>query len=283
VCPLGQPSFEIEIETNTNRLLTMNATSKKFKKAQGLLYGIGASIVIIGALFKIEHWPFSSELLIIGLSTEALIFFVSAFETPHQEYQWDLVYPELAATEGATSSPTKKKNEPTSSVTEQLDEMLKEAKIEPALLERLGNGMRHLGDQAAKMGEVAEASAATKEYSASLQSASAKVGELTQTYVAVSESLTGLANASSMGPTVGAAMNQISTNLNALNDLYSTQVEQLKQNNEMYAGMGELVRNLNESVADTKAYKENIAELSKNLSALNTVYSNMLNAMNSRG
>jgi len=161
--------------------------------------------------------------------------------------------------------------------------MLKEAKIEPALLERLGNGMRHLGDQAAKMGEVAEASAATKEYSASLQSASAKVGELTQTYVQVSESLTGLANASSMGPTVGAAMNQMSDNLNSLNQMYSAQMQQLQQTSEMYAGMGELVRNLNESVADTKAYKENIAELSKNLSALNTVYSNMLNAMNARG
>jgi len=99
----------------------------------------------------------------------------------------------------------------------------------------------------------------------------------------VSESLTGLANASSMGPTVGAAMNQMSDNLNSLNQMYSAQMQQLKQTSEMYAGMGELVRNLNDSVADTKAYKENIAELSKNLSALNTVYSNMLNAMNARG
>jgi len=282
VCPLGQPSFEIEIETNTNRLLTMKPGSKSWKNLMAKLYGIGASIVIIGALFKIQHWDFASEMLILGLGTEAVIFFFSAFEKQHEEPDWTLVYPELAQTEGE-KKPASKKATPTGSVTEQLDEMLKEAKIEPALLERLGNGMRHLGDQAAKMGEVAEASAATKEYSASLQSASAKVGELTQTYVAVSESLTGLANASSRGPTVGAAMNQISTNLNALNDLYSTQVQQLKQNNEMYAGMGELVRNLNDSVADTKAYKENIAELSKNLSALNTVYSNMLNAMNARG
>jgi gliding motility-associated protein GldL len=282
VCPLGQPSFEIEIETNTNRLLTMKPGSKSWKNLMAKLYGIGASIVIIGALFKIQHWDFASEMLILGLGTEAVIFFFSAFEKQHEEPDWTLVYPELAQTEGE-KKPVSKKATPTGSVTEQLDEMLKEAKIEPALLERLGNGMRHLGDQAAKIGEVAEASAATKEYSASLQSASAKVGELTQTYVAVSESLTGLANASSMGPTVGAAMNQISTNLNALNDLYSTQVQQLKQNNEMYAGMGELVRNLNDSVADTKAYKENIAELSKNLSALNTVYSNMLNAMNARG
>lgn len=259
----------------------MKPGSKGWKNLMAKLYGIGASVVIIGALFKIQHWEGASEMLVAGLGTEAVIFFFSAFEKQPEEPDWTLVYPELADPKDGAKKADKKK--PTGTVTEQLDEMLKEAKIEPALLERLGNGMRHLGDQAAKMGEVAEASAATKEYSASLQSASAKVGELTQTYVQVSESLTGLANASSMGPTVGAAMNQMSDNLNSLNQMYSAQMQQLKQTSEMYAGMGELVKNLNDSVADTQAYKENIAELSKNLSALNTVYSNMLNAMNARG
>jgi gliding motility-associated protein GldL len=242
----------------------MKPGSKGWKNLMAKMYGIGAAVVIIGALFKIQHWEGASEMLILGLGTEAVIFFFSAFEKPHEEPDWTLVYPELADPKDGAKKAEKKK--PTGTVTEQLDEMLKEAKIE-----------------AAKMGEVAEASAATKEYSASLQSASAKVGELTQTYVQVSESLTGLANASAMGPTVGAAMNQMSDNLNSLNQMYSAQMQQLKQTSEMYAGMGELVRNLNDSVADTKAYKENIAELSKNLSALNTVYSNMLNAMNARG
>jgi gliding motility-associated protein GldL len=86
-----------------------------------------------------------------------------------------------------------------------------------------------------------------------------------------------------MGDTVGAAMQQMSSNLSSLNEMYSAQLDQLQQNKELYAGMGELVRNLNDSVEDTKLYKENIAELSKNLASLNTVYANMLNAMGNRG
>ena len=60
------------------------------------LYGIGASIVIIGALFKIQHWPLATIMLSVGLITESLIFFISAFEPLHEEIDWSLVYPELA-------------------------------------------------------------------------------------------------------------------------------------------------------------------------------------------
>jgi gliding motility-associated protein GldL len=74
-------------------------------------------------------------------------------------------------------------------------------------------------------------------------------------------------------------MQQMTENLTSLNDMYGAQIEQLKVNAELYTGMGELVQNLNDSVEDTKMYKENIAELSKNLASLNTVYGNMLNAM----
>ncbi len=244
------------------------------------IYGLGASVVILGALFKIQHWEFASEMLILGLGTEALIFAFSAFEKPHEEPDWTLVYPELATPKDGSAPLPKKK---AGTVTEQLDDMLKEANIETELLERLGDGMRHLGEQASKMGEVADASVATKEYSASLHDASAKVSELSQTYAQVSESLTGMKGASEMGDTVGAAMQQMSTNLSSLNEMYASQLEQLKQNKELYAGMGELVQNLNDSVEDTKQYKENISELSKNLASLNTVYANMLNAMGNRG
>lgn len=258
----------------------MKPGSKGWKNFMAKLYGWGAAIVIVGALFKIQHWEGASEMLILGLGTEAFIFFMSAFEKPHEEPDWTLVYPELALPKDGAAPPPKKK---AGTVTEQLDEMLKEANIETELLERLGEGMRHLGEQASKMGEVADASVATKEYSSSLQDASAKVNELSATYTQVSESLTGLKGASEIGDTVGAAMQQMSSNLSSLNDMYATQLEQLKQNKELYAGMGELVQNLNDSVEDTKRYKENISELSKNLASLNTVYSNMLNAMGNRG
>lgn len=254
--------------------------SKAWKNFMAKLYGFGAAIVIVGALFKIQHWEGASEMLILGLGTEAIIFAFSAFEKPHEEPDWTLVYPELAMPKDGAGPPPKKK---AGTVTEQLDEMLKEANIESELLERLGDGMRHLGEQASKMGEVADAAVATKEYSATLQEASSKVSDLSNTYAQVSESLTGLKGASEMGDTVGAAMQQMSENLSSLNEMYSAQLDQLQQNKELYAGMGELVRNLNDSVEDTKLYKENIAELSKNLASLNTVYANMLNAMGNRG
>jgi len=258
----------------------MKPGSKGWKNLMAKIYGLGASVVILGALFKIQHWEFASEMLILGLGTEALIFAFSAFEKPHEEPDWTLVYPELATPKDGNAPLPKKK---AGTVTEKLDDMLKEANIDTELLERLGDGMRHLGEQASKMGEVADASVATKEYSASLHDASAKVSELSQTYAQVSESLTGMKGASEMGDTVGAAMQQMSTNLSSLNEMYASQLEQLKQNKELYAGMGELVQNLNDSVEDTKQYKENISELSKNLASLNTVYANMLNAMGNRG
>lgn len=250
--------------------------SKAWKNFMAKLYGFGAAIVIVGALFKIQHWEGASLMLIAGLGTEAVIFAFSAFEKPHEEPDWTLVYPELAMGDGGPDPKQPK------GATEQLDEMLKDANIDSALLERLGEGMRHLGEQASKMGEVAEASAATKDYSSALQHATSQVSGLSETYAQVSESLTGLVGASEAGATVGQHMETMTTNLSALNDMYQSQLAQLEQNKALYAGMGELVQNLTDSVEDTKLYKDNIAELARNLSSLNTVYSNMLNAMGNR-
>lgn len=236
------------------------------------MYGIGASIVIIGALFKIQHWPFAGPMLIVGLGTEAIIFFFSAFEKPHEEPDWSLVYPELA-TPADGSKPLK------GTLTGQLDDMLAEANIEPALIERLGDGMRHLGDQAEKLGKASDVSTAAQDYGDALTAASTRVTELADNYSQVSESLTGLKDAQALGDSVGGAMQKMTENLTSLNDMYSTQLEQLAVNKELYTNMGVLVQNLGDSIEDTKLYKENIAQLSKNLASLNTVYSNMLNAM----
>ena len=70
--------------------------SRKYKKVMGVVYGIGASIVLVGALFKLTHWPGANIMLTVGLLTEAVIFFLSAFEPPHVEPDWSLVYPEFA-------------------------------------------------------------------------------------------------------------------------------------------------------------------------------------------
>ena len=246
----------------------MKPGSKQWKNFMAKLYGWGAAIVIIGALFKIQHWEGASLMLILGLGTEAFIFFMSAFEKPHEEPDWSLVYPQLATGEGANKTPT-----------QQLDDMLSKASIDSDMITKLGDGMRHLGEQASKMGEVADASVATKGYSDALVKASNRVDELSTTYEEVSEGLTGLVTASAEGASTGAGLAKMNQNLNSLNDMYEGQLAQMQENKELFEGMGELVKNLNDSVEDTKVYKENISELAKNLASLNTVYGNMLNAM----
>ncbi len=242
------------------------------------LYGWGAAIVILGALFKIQHWPGAGLMLTIGLSTEAIIFFFSAFEPVHEEIDWSLVYPELRSGEPAHAEVAKISDE--ESITEQLDHMLEEAKIEPELIASLGEGMRNLSTQASKLNEIADASVATNEYAESLKGASAKVGELTETYSRASEALTGLTEHQEAGEAAGQHLQRMSSNLSELNKMYEVQLTELQTSSQLYSGITQLMQNLNDSVEDTKRYKENISELAQNLSDLNTVYGNMLSAMN---
>lgn len=262
----------------------MKPGSKKWKNLMAKLYGWGAAIVIVGALFKIQHWPAAGFFLILGLSTEAIIFFFSAFEPPHEDPDWSLVYPELATGEHAEGDEFKK--EDNRSITEQLDDMLEEAKIEPDLIASLGEGMRSLSDQAKQMGQITGAASATTEYASSLKSASSKVNELSDSYAKASESLVGLVQNVDAGRNAGESLSKMSQNLTALNEMYEMQLrssrEKMEAANKMFDGIGELMANLNSSVNDTKRYKENIAVLSDNLGKLNTVYGNMLAAMQVR-
>jgi gliding motility-associated protein GldL len=265
----------------------MKPGSKAWKKFMAKLYGIGAAVVIIGAMFKIQHWPFASLLLVVGLSTEAVIFFFSAFEPLHEEPDWSLVYPELALPDEDKKS-LKVQNKGSrsslgggggSGISGQLDNMLAEAKIEPELIASLGDGMRSFSSQAKQLSDISESATASSEYSSSLRGAAQKVSVLADSYAAASESLTGLNEAAKQGGTVGQNMAKMSSNLESLNNMYELQLQELDKTRAMYSDMSTLMSHLKDSVADTKAYKDNIAELSSNLKSLNNVYSNMLNAM----
>jgi len=253
--------------------------TKKGKTVMGLLYGLGAAVVIVGALFKIMHWPGAGPMLIVGLSTEALIFAVSAFEPQHLPLDWTLVYPELAGMDDEDGHGKR------GNAVEQLDTMLEEAKIGPELIESLGQGLRSLSTNANKLSEISDASVATAEYTSSLQNASSKVTTLAGSYEEASQALTGLTSAAESGAATGDNLKRMASTLEALNASYESQLNGSQQQAEtmkaMYAGITALMTNLSDSVEDTKRYKENIAELSTNLSALNNVYGNMLTAMKS--
>jgi gliding motility-associated protein GldL len=268
----------------------MRPGSKAWKKFMAKLYGIGAAIVIVGAMFKIQHWPGASAMLVGGLSIEAIIFFFSAFEPIHEEPDWSLVYPELALPDEAKKH-FKEENKGKrsgnggngggNSLTAQLDNMLSEAKIEPELIASLGDGMRTFSSNAKNLADTTEAAAASTQYASSLRTASDKVSNLADTYAAASETLTGLTSHAEEGKAAGASLQKMSTNLSALNEMYELQLDELKKTRTMFGDMTALVQNLKDSVDDTKQYKENISELSKNLKSLNQVYANMLNAMGS--
>jgi len=253
----------------------MKPGSKKWKQFMAKLYGIGAAVVILGALFKIEHWTGASLMLTVGLSTEAVIFFFSAFEPPHEEVDWSLVYPELATGERNEHGGMKSNQ----SLTEQLDNMLVEAKIEPELIASLGEGMRSLSAQTSNLNDLTDVGTASKEYASGLRGANDSVNMLVDTYKAASESLTGLSSHADDASTAGEHLAKMSENLSSLNNMYELQLQDLAKSRQLYGGINDLLTNLQDSVDDTKLYKDNISELAKNLRSLNTVYSNMLNAM----
>ena len=266
--------------------------STSWKKFMAKLYGIGAAIVIIGAMFKIQHWPGASAMLVGGLSIEAIIFFFSAFEPLHADPKWELVYPELAEHEEsdeedlnleATSSDSKEELP----ITEQLDNLLEEAKIGPELIESLGLGLRSLSDNASKMSNITDASVATSEYVDSVKNAATNVNTLAENYSRASESLSSISLSAEDGNNYARELKAVSAKLTELNSVYDMQLqgskEQAESTKQFQAGATELMENLQATVQDTKNFKENISELSNNLSALNRVYGNMLAAMNVGG
>ena len=275
----------------------MRPGTKKWKSFMAKLYGIGAAVVIVGAMFKIMHWPGAGAMLVIGLSVEAVIFFFSAFEPLHEDPKWELVYPELALAhdedfdlhayideKGASSGHGGGGGGAAGTgITEHLDNLLEEAKIDAELLERLGDGMRSLSDNANGLKAVTSATAATDSYVASLEGASEKVANLSETYEKASSSLLGLTAGAEDGASFGEQLQKVSTNLAALNNVYELQLKgssnHLEATEKFQNQVTEMMQNLSDSVEDTKLYKENMAMLSKNLTDLNQVYGNMLKAM----
>ncbi len=257
---------------------------KGFKRYLHLASCFGASIVIVGALFKIMHWPGASIALIAGLGTEALLFILFGIDIPHEEVDWTLAYPELAGMgHDEIEEQEKGHNLP---ISNQLDNLLADAKIGPDLIESLGSGMRALGDSANKIADISNATVATNEYVDSVKNASKNVSQLADTYSKAADSISTLAESNDAGTSIGDSLTKVSKNLSALNATYELQLQGSKQHldatSKFYEGLSDLMKNLNDSVDDTKKYRQEMSTLSNNLTALNTVYGNMLSAMNVR-
>ena len=152
------------------------------KKVMGFLYGMGAAVVIVGALFKLMHWPGAGPMLVIGLLTEAAIFALSAFEPVEHELDWSLVYPELA---GGEAKPKDKKENPAEAqglLSQKLDNMLKEAKIDGELMASLGNSIKNFEGAAKSISPTVDAMAGQKKYAEEMSTAAAQMEALNNLY-----------------------------------------------------------------------------------------------------
>jgi gliding motility-associated protein GldL len=276
--------------------------SKGYKNFMSKLYGWGAAVVIIGALFKINHWPGGTVMLIIGMGTETVIFFLSAFEPPHVEFDWTLVYPQLAGMDSPEAIASANKNEllsseeennlPVSSdpLTARLDQMLEEANITPELIERLGHGMENLAESANSISGIASAAASTDKFVSSLDSASEAVNKMKTASEAVNN-LTTIYEETAQALTSGDAsyadeMKKLASSLASVNAMYEMQLQtstsQLEATKEVEERIQAMMANFAGSAEGVLKYKEQVDALSRKVAELNNVYGNMLAAMQTR-
>lgn len=272
--------------------------SRGFKNFMAKLYGIGAAVVILGALFKINHYQGADIMLIIGLTTESIIFFFSAFEPPHVEPDWSLVYPELAGMYHGVASEIEIESGSKQGLTENLDTMLHEAKIGPELIESLGTGLRSLSDNTNKLRDVTDATVATNEFTQKIRGASNSVEALSDSYNKQADAINKDVIASE---NYYDSIQDASKSVSGLSDIYSQASNSIKSDLEATgefaesvkkatASANELAQNYSKSsrviaesseALDLSALKENnyneqLNKISEKLASLNAAYEKQL-------
>jgi len=251
------------------------------------IYGIGASVVIVGALFKIQHWNGASEMLTVGLLTEAIIFFLSAFEPKHAEVDWSKVYPELAEDYEAAATPTASRisNRPAAGESPllKIDEMLKTAKVDQNLLDNLGKGLTNLATSASQMNNLSNAAVATNEYAKNVQAASTSLSEMNKSYGVAMTAVKAMSDASKDTSEYHKQVQAVTKNLAALNTIYEMELKDadshVKNMNKFYESLTGAMQGLSKVGDNTTKFTSELGTLTNNLTALNKVYGSMLTAM----
>ena len=251
--------------------------SPGFKYLRNLIIGVGASIVMLGALWKITHRPGADLMLTIGLVTEAFIFALQGILPPKKDYYWEKLYPGLDRSAGGV------KGKAGESITGQLDTMLDKAKLEPAMIDRLGSNLGKLGDNVEKMSELSEVGAATNQFSEKTREATLALSDMKTAYSKATEAMSLLGEVGLDTQKYHVEVQNVSKNLAALNAMYEMELQDtnnhLKAMNKFYGNLTNAINVMNESATDAEKYRENMMELNRNLNSLNNVYGNMLAAM----
>jgi len=262
------------------------AAKQKIDKLH-LAISLGASIVILGALFKILHLGgiWGNYMIGAGLGVEAFLFALTGFFPPKPEPAWERVYPELREDfDGELPKVSARPAAVDTSSTASLDKMLTDAKIGPELIESLGNGLRTFSDKVAAISNVADVSTATTEFTGKIKTASASFDGLNTAFGKATAQLVEMGNSNIDSEAYHTQVTALAKNLSALNAVYELELQDssahLKSMNKFYQNLSLTMNNFNESMEDSKQFKEEVGKLAKNLSSLNAIYGNMLSAMN---
>lgn len=269
------------------------------KYLKNLIIGLGASVVLMGALFKIQHWPGASIMLTSGMITEAVIFAMLGLLPPHADYYWERFYPNITenphveafrkgikehhAPAGAHGAATTHGGE---SATKAMDKMLEDAQITPANMKRLGDSFASFGKTVEQMKDMTNIATSTEAYSKGAKEAAEALGSMKNTFVGATKTMGAFNDAAGDTAKFHDQVKVLSKNLGTLNQIYEVELQDannhLKAMNKFYSNLVNASDAMASSAKDAVATKEQIALLSKNLTSLNQIYGNMLTAMQGR-
>lgn len=250
----------------------MAGISRRNEVILNALVCLGASIVIIGAMGKILHLSWADWGLKIGLTTEAVIFFLYAFVPPPVSNNGE----PILKTAVPVGNPALKS----------LDKMLQEADITPTNLQKLSSGFQKLGTTVDKMGEISDVVKTTGDFTANTKSAAAAMNTVKDSMLKSSETLQSFNDAAESTKTFHGQVQTLTKNLGSLNTIYELELQDtnnhLKAMNNFYSNLAAASQAMQGSVDDAKRTQEQIGLLAKNLTNLNGIYGNMLGAMQGR-
>ena len=263
--------------------------TKGYKTFMAYVYGFGASIVMIGAYFKLTHIQGADIMLGLGLGVEALIFFLSAFEPQHLDYQWDNVFVELEEDwDGETRTKFGTTNAGGSAATSvdgaMIDKMFDKMNVNPETFNRIGRSLDKLAENANGIAEVSNAMAATNSYAKAMEQATKSVSDFANNYTRTNEQLTASLSKLDFSALDANTIKKVATSMQSLNSIYELQLQSAEQTSDatkrLTATMNQYMDNLSVSANNANELNKQLTQLSNRLTALNNVYGGMLSAMN---
>jgi gliding motility-associated protein GldL len=259
------------------------------------LIGVGAAIVLIGALAKLEHWAIAKLMLTVGMLTEAFIFLMLGLLPPHKDYYWERYYPNITENPHVEAYRKGIKFTPANAVlgagggasaTDSLDKMLADADITPANLRRLNDNFNKFGETVNQIKDVSNVVAATNDYTNKTKEAASALGSMKDTFLNASQAMGSFNSASEETAKFHSQVTVMTKNLTSLNNIYELELNEannhLKNMNKFYGSLVKATEAMTSSADDANKAKDQIAALAKNLGSLNQIYGNMLNAMQGR-